>query len=71
MNEKKKQEETYNEYRKKLTDQVEQLKKKNNELELSQKLMDSDYSKQKIQLQEQLDDATKVRDSALEKLKKL
>jgi len=34
MNERKKQEDQYNEYRKRLTDEVEQLKKKNNELEL-------------------------------------
>lgn len=36
--ERRKQEDQYNEYRKTLTDQVEQLKKKNNELELSRKL---------------------------------
>lgn len=71
MNEKKKQEEVYNEYRKKLTDQVEQLKKKNNEIELAQKLMDSDFTKQKQQLQEQLEDAQNVRDDAVSKLKRL
>jgi len=34
LTERRKQEEQYNEYRKTLSDQVEQLKKKNNELEL-------------------------------------
>jgi hypothetical protein len=34
INERKKQEEHYNEIRKRITDEVEQLKKKNNELEL-------------------------------------
>ena len=38
MNERKIQEEKYNVYRKQLSDQVEVLKKRNNELELSIKL---------------------------------
>jgi hypothetical protein len=38
VQERKKQEEQYNEYRKKLIEQVEQLKKRNNELELERKI---------------------------------
>jgi hypothetical protein len=43
--ERKKQEEQYNDYRKTLTDQVEQLRKKNNELELAMKLSDGENEK--------------------------
>jgi len=42
----------YNEYRKKLIDQVEQLKKKNNELELERKLIEGDYQKEVHTLKE-------------------
>ena len=38
VTERRKQEEQYNDYRKKLTDQVEQLKRRNNELELESKV---------------------------------
>ena len=57
MNERKKQEEQYNEYRKRLTDEVEQLKKKNNELELQQKIMSGDFEKEVSTLKEQLIEA--------------
>jgi hypothetical protein len=57
MNERKKQEEQYNEYRKRLTDDVEQLKKKNNELELQQKIMSGDFEKEVSTLKEQLIEA--------------
>jgi len=46
MNERKKQEEQYNQYRKTLTDQVEQLKKANNEIELAKKLKEVDSEKE-------------------------
>ena len=52
LQERKKQEETYNEYRKTLTDQVENLKKKNNELELQVKVAEGEFQKDVQQLKE-------------------
>ena len=46
MNERKKEEEQYNAYRKTLSDQVEQLKKNNNEIELAKKLKEVDNNKE-------------------------
>jgi len=39
MNERKVQEDQYSEYRKRLTNELEKLKTKNNELELAQKII--------------------------------
>ena len=71
MAQKKQQEETYNEYRKKLADQIEQLKKKNNEIELAKKLLESEYAKESQLQKVELDEAKDTRDDAMAQLKKL
>jgi len=71
LQERKKQEETYNEYRKTLTDQVENLKKKNNELELQVKVAEGEFQKDVQQLKEQLNEAEEAKNAAEEKLKSL
>lgn len=57
MNERKAQEDMYNEYRKKLTNEIELLKKKNNELELAQKVNQGEYEKEMANLKESLSDS--------------
>ena len=52
MNERKVQEEQYNEYRKRLTGELESQKKKNNEIELAHKIKISDLEKETGGLQE-------------------
>ena len=69
MNERKLQEDQYNEYRKRLTGELETLKKKNNEIELAHKLKISDLEKEAVSLSEQLLEAEQSRDHALKQLK--
>ena len=69
MNERKQQEEQYNEYRKRLTNDLEKLKTKNNELELAQKIMQGEIDKETSSLKEQLLEAEQARDHALKQLK--
>lgn len=57
LHERRKQEEQYNEYRKTLSDQVEKLKKRNNELELEQKLNVGEFEKEMSLLKERLSEA--------------
>ena len=71
LNERKQMDEQYNEYRKRLTNELEQIKKKNNELELTQKVHDSEYDKNMSMLKDQLSEAEMQRDSALKQLKSM
>jgi len=64
MNQRKEQEEQYNEYRKRLSNDIENLKKKNNELELATKLKDGEYEKNMSLLEERLAEAEEVKDTA-------
>ena len=64
MNQRKEQEEQYNEYRKRLSNDIENLKKKNNELELATKLKDGEYEKNVSLLEERLAEAEEVKDTA-------
>jgi hypothetical protein len=64
MNQRKEQEEQYNEYRKRLSNDIENLKKKNNELELGAKLKDGEYEKNVSLLEERLAEAEEVKDTA-------
>ena len=71
MNERKKQEEQYNGYRKTLTDQVEQLKKQKDEIELSKKLAEVDSTKEISQLKEALSEAESLKEDIHKKHKNL
>mmetsp|Transcript_9207 Transcript_9207/g.13957 ORF Transcript_9207/g.13957 Transcript_9207/m.13957 type:complete len:280 (+) Transcript_9207:2384-3223(+) len=71
LSERKLQEEQYNEYRKRLTNELEQLKKKNNELELSQKVQEGEYEKNTNIIKEQLIETEQARDHALKQLRQL
>jgi murein L,D-transpeptidase YcbB/YkuD len=64
MNQRKEQEEQYNEYRKRLSNDIENLKKKNNELELGAKLKDGEYEKNVSLLEERLAEAEEVKETA-------
>lgn len=70
-NERKLQEEQYNEYRKRLTGELETQKRKNNEIELAHKLKISDLEKETATLNEQLLEAEQARDHAVKQLKNL
>ena len=64
MNQRKEQEEQEKEYRKRLSNDIENLKKKNNELELGAKLKDGEYEKNVSLLEERLAEAEEVKDTA-------
>ena len=71
MNEGKQQEAQYTEYRKRLTNDLEKLKTKNNELELSQKILQGELEKETSTLKEQLLEAEQARDHAIKQLKNI
>jgi len=52
LNERKNQEDQYNEYRNKMKADLEALKKKNNEHELAKKISDGEYVKEVASLKE-------------------
>ena len=71
LNERKLQEEQYNEYRNRMKGDLEALKKKNNELELARKISDGEYIKEVQGLKEQLMESDQNKDVAVKSLKNL
>ena len=71
MNESKIQDGKYQENRKKLTNELEKLKTRNNELELAQKITQGELEKETSTLKEQLIEAEQARDHALKQLKNI